>query len=118
MPPSPLTRLRKICKALPDAHEVIAWGEPTFRVNNKLFAMYASPNSHHGGGQPAVWVKSTPINQELMVRHKPKRFFMPPYVGTSGWVGVRLNGRVNWSEVGDLLQDAYDLALTKKKRKA
>jgi predicted DNA-binding protein (MmcQ/YjbR family) len=53
-----------------------------------------------------------------MVRAKPKRFFMPPYVGTSGWVGVRLDGRVNWSEVGDLLHDAYDLALLKKKRKA
>ena len=50
MPPSPLTRLRKLCLALPDAHEVEAWGEPTFRVRNKLFAMFAAPNNHHGGG--------------------------------------------------------------------
>ena len=39
---SPLTRVRKLCLALPEAHEVEAWGEPTFRVKNKLFAMYAS----------------------------------------------------------------------------
>ena len=117
MPPSPLTRVRKICSALPEAHEVVAWGEPTFRVKNKIFAMYASANNHHGAGHHAVWVKSTPINQELMVRAKPSRFFMPPYVGTSGWVGVRLDGRVNWSEVGDLLQDAYDLVAPKKKRR-
>ena len=113
---SPLIRLRKICKALPDAHEVLAGGEPTFRVKNKIFAMYASPNNHHGQGHHAVWVKSTPINQELMVRDKPERFFMPPYVGTSGWVGVRLDGRVNWSEVVDLLQEAYDLVAKKAKK--
>jgi hypothetical protein len=33
---------------------VEAWGEPTFRVKNKLFAMFAAPNNHHGGGHPAV----------------------------------------------------------------
>lgn len=117
MPPSPLTRLRKLCLALPDAHEVQAWGEPTFRVNNKLFAMYASSDNHHGAGHPCVWVKSTPTNQSFMVKANPKRFFIPPYVGPSGWVGVRLDGRVNWSELGGLLQDAYELTAPKKKRK-
>ena len=52
--PSPIARLRKICLALPEAHEVVAWGEPTFRVHNKLFVMFASPSNHHGGGRPAV----------------------------------------------------------------
>ncbi len=47
-PPRPLTRLRKLCLALPEAHEVEAWGEPTFRVRNKLFAMYASSGNHMG----------------------------------------------------------------------
>jgi hypothetical protein len=118
MPASPLTRLRKMCLALPDAHEVEAWGEPTFRVNNKLFAMYAHANNHHGAGHHAVWVKSTPLNQGFMIAANPKRYFSPPYVGPSGWVGVRLDGRVNWKELADVLRDAYDMTASKIKKRA
>jgi predicted DNA-binding protein (MmcQ/YjbR family) len=117
MPPSPLARLRKLCLSLPDATEVKAWGEPTFRVRNKIFAMYASPGNHHGVGHHAVWLLATPVNQSLMVKAKPKRFFMPPYVGSQGWLGVRLDGRVNWREVADLVKDAYDLRAPKPKRR-
>ena len=116
MPPSPLARLRKICLALPGAHEVEAWGEPTFRVSNKLFAMYAHANNHHGAGHHAVWVKSTAINQSLMIGANPKRFFSPPYVGVGGWVGVRLDGRVNWKDLADILKDGYELTAAKIKR--
>ncbi len=114
MPPSPLTRLRKLCLALPEAHEVEAWGEPTFRVRNKLFAMYAAPNNHHGGGRPAVWCKAAPGNQSLMVRASPGRFFVPPYVGPSGWVGVWLDRDPDWAEVDDLMRDSYRLIAPKK----
>jgi hypothetical protein len=115
MPPlRPLTRLRKLCLALPEAQEVEAWGAPTFRVRNKLFAMFADADSRHTGGRPAVWVKAAPGNQDLMVRAAPDRFFTPPYVGTSGWVGVWLDGAVDWPEVGDLLRDAYRLTAPKR----
>ena len=114
MPPSPLTRLRKLCLALPEAHEVEAWGEPTFRVRNKLFAMYAAPNNHHGAGRPAVWCKAAPGNQSLMVLALPDRFFVPPYVGPSGWVGVWLDRNPDWVEVGDLMRDSYRLIAPKK----
>jgi hypothetical protein len=114
MPPSPLVRLRKLCLALPEAHEVEAWGEPTFRVRNKLFAMYAAPNNHHGGGRPAVWCKAAPGNQSLMVRAAPDRFFVPPYVGPSGWVGVWLDRDPDWAEVRDLMRDSYRLTAPKK----
>lgn len=114
MPLSPLTRLRKLCLALPEAHEVEAWGEPTFRVRNKLFAMYAAPNNHHGAGRPAVWCKAAPGNQSLMVRAAPDRFFVPPYVGPSGWVGVWLDRSPDWSEVDDLLRDSYRLIAPRK----
>lgn len=114
MPPSPLTRLRKLCLALPEAHEVQAWGEPTFRVKNKLFAMFASSGTHHAE-QDSVWVKASPINQGFIIAANPKRYFSPPYVGTSGWVGVKLEGRVNWKKVEILLRDAYDMTLVKKK---
>jgi predicted DNA-binding protein (MmcQ/YjbR family) len=114
MPPRPLTRLRRLCLTLPEAHEVEAWGEPTFRVRNKLFAMYASPDKHHGGGRPAVWFKAGPGNQELMIKSAADRFFIPPYVGPSGWVGAWLDGRVDWEELAVLLRDAYLLVAPKR----
>ena len=114
MPPRPLTRVRKLCLALPEAHEVEAWGAATFRVRNKLFAMYSSPDSQHSGGRPAVWCKAGPGNQQLMVAAAPKRFFVPPYVGPSGWVGVYLDGAVDWAELDELLRDAYRLVAPKK----
>ena len=114
MPPSPLARLRKLCLALPEAHEVEAWGEPTFRVRNKLFAMYAAPNNHHGGGRAAVWCKAAAGNQALMLRAEPERYFVPPYVGPSGWVGVWLDRNPDWSEVKDLMRDSYRLVAPKK----
>lgn len=111
---SPLPRLRKICLALPEAQEVEAWGEPTFRVKNKMFAMFASENTHHGGGRPGVWLKSTHPNQDLLVRSDPDRFFVPPYVGPSGWVGIFLDGIPDWEMTAELVGDAYRLAAPKK----
>src|SRR6185436_9951636 len=96
MAPRPLLRLLKICLALPEAHEVEAWGEPTFRVRNKIFAMYASASNHHGNGRPSVWMKSTRDDQARMIKAAPKTFFSPPYVGKSGWVGMWLDGQVDW----------------------
>jgi hypothetical protein len=107
--PRALTRLRKLCLALPEACEVEAWGEPTFRVRNKLFAMYASSGNHHGDGRPAVRCKASRTNQALMIEAEPERFFAPPYVGPSGWVGVWLDGPVAWDDLGELLRDAYQL---------
>src|SRR6266705_1002238 len=114
MPPSPLPRLRKFALALPEAHEVEAWGEPTFRVKNKIFAMYAHANNHHGGGRNAVWCKAAAINQRLMVEAAPDRFFVPPYVGPSGWIGVWLDRKVDWKELADLLRDGYRMTAPKK----
>ncbi len=102
-----LDRVRALCLALPDAHEVEAWGEPTFRVRNKLFAMYASPGNHHGRGRPAVWIKAKAENQRLLMELDPARYFSPPYVGPSGWVGMWLDKRPRWREVEELLRDGY-----------
>ncbi len=113
MPSSPLTRLRRLCLALPESHEVEAWGEPTFRVRKKLFAMYASAGNHHGGGRPAVWCKAGPGNQAIMVQAAPKQFFVPPYVGPSGWIGVWLDRPENWKELPELLRESYRLVASR-----
>lgn len=112
--PSPLPRLRKLCLALPEAHEVEAWGAPTFRVKNKLFAMYAQPGSHHADGRAAVWIKAGKENQVLMIRAQPHRYFKPPYVGPSGWVGVYLDKSPDWDEVAALLRDGWKMTAPKR----
>ena len=114
MPPSPLARLRKIALKLPESHEVEAWGAPTFRVKNKLFAMYAASGTHAGGDRPGVWLKAAPGNQQLMLQFAPTRFFIPPYVGKSGWIGVYLDMVCDWSELPLLVRDAYRLTAPKK----
>jgi hypothetical protein len=105
-----LRRLRQICLALPEAHEVEAWGEPTFRVRNKLFAMHSSASTHHGRGRPGVWIAS----QDMVLRARPDRYFSPPYVGPSGWIGAWLDKSPLWGEITELLRDAYRLKAPKK----
>lgn len=102
-----LTRLRDICLAFPQAQEVEAWGEPTFRVKNKMFAMHSSADTHHGAGRPGIWIASDHTTQDLLVHANPDRYFRPPYVGPSGWVGAWLDGRPPWKEITQLLRDAY-----------
>ena len=114
MAPSPLARLRKICLALPGAHEVEAWGEPTFRVRNKMFATYASAGTHHGSGRPSVWCKASFGNQSLVVQSDPERYFVPPYVGVRGWIGIHLDDGPDWREVQVLVEDSYRLVAPKK----
>lgn len=100
-----LARVRKICLALPDAHEKIAWGAPTFRVRNKQFAMFV--NNHHGDGRVAVWCKAPPGAQESLVGADPDHFFVPPYVGPQGWLGIHLDRGLDWGVIAGLLRDGY-----------
>jgi hypothetical protein len=110
----PLDRLREICLALPEAHEAEAWGEPTFRVRNKLFAMHASASTHHGAGREAVWICANHVSQDMVTRAKPDRYFSPPYVGPSGWIGAWLDRNPPWDEIAELLRDGYRLKAPKR----
>lgn len=114
MPPRPLTRLRKLCLALPETHEVEAWGEPTFRVRNKMFAMYANASNHHGQGRHAVWVKAAKPDQARMVAAAPDTFFVPPYVGPSGWIGIWLDDPAIWTDLDEFLREGYRLVAPKR----
>ena len=100
-----IARLRRMCMALPEVTEKIAWGEPTWRVKGKLFAQL--DNHHHGADHLAVWLPAPLGEQESLVFLDPQRFFRPPYVGPRGWVGVRIDGRPDWKLVASLVQQAY-----------
>lgn len=109
----PIDRVREICLALPEAAEKEAWGEATFRVRGKMFAM--CDINHHDSGHVAIWCKAPEGAQEILVGSDPQRFFVPPYVGKSGWIGIRLDdGDVDWDEVADLIADSYRMTAPKR----
>ena len=85
-----LGRVRAICLALPEAFEHEAWGEPTFRVQKRMFAMFASAHNHHGSGIDALWCNAPLGVQDLLIRSAPETYFSPPYVGMKGWIGICL----------------------------
>jgi len=102
----PVARLRQICLALPEMTERSSHGEPAWFVQGKK-TVVTLDDHHHGGEHLAFWCPAPAGVQQEMVEQEPSRFFRPPYVGPRGWVGIRLTGRLNWSELAELLQDAY-----------
>ena len=107
-----LERVQAICLALPEAVET-ASGRPAFSVRKKTFVMYM--DDHHGDGRLALWCKAAPGAQEILVGADADRFFVPPYVGPQGWVGVQLDRRpTDWAMVESLIVDGYLLQAPKR----
>ena len=105
----PVDRLRAICLALPEAVEKEAWGDPTFRVREKIFAM-----EKRGDGRISVWCKAPAGSQMVLVGADPQRFFVPPYVGHKGWIGMRLDDGPDWREVARVVRRSYRLIAPKR----
>lgn len=101
-----LERLRGLCLALPEVSERLSHGAPTFFVRDKRAFLMVLTN-HHGDGRFAIWCAAEPGTQTLLVEADPERFFVPPYVGHRGWVGVRIDGRADWRRVTTVVRDAY-----------
>ncbi|MEM9145750.1 MAG: MmcQ/YjbR family DNA-binding protein [Pseudomonadota bacterium] len=102
-------RVRALCLALPEATEKEAWGDPTFRVRDRIFAMLKC-----GRGAEGVWMKAPDRAQEVLVGANPNRFFRPPYVGHRGWIGVRLAPDPDWAELAQLLTRSWRLTAPKR----
>lgn len=108
MDDDPLVRLRQLCLALPEAFEGVSVHHPSFKVGSKTFVMFT-----HAHGRASAWVKAAPGVQPELVRSEPSRFFVPPYLGPRGWVGVHLDG-VDWAEVEEIVIDGYRQAAAKR----
>ncbi len=101
-----LARIREICLGLPETSERLSHGAPTFFVRGKLaFVMVLS--NHHGDGRFAIWCAAPDGMQKLLVDSDQDRFFVPPYVGHRGWLGVRLDRGLNWDELAGVIEEAY-----------
>ena len=109
-------RIRKICLALPEANERVSHGEPTwFAGKGKVFAMI--DGHHHDSPHLSVWLPQPFGAQEALIDADPGRFFRPPYVGVSGWVGVVLDTKPDWGVVAGLVRESYLHVATAKLRK-
>ncbi|MDQ3779486.1 MAG: MmcQ/YjbR family DNA-binding protein [Chloroflexota bacterium] len=108
-----LGRVRQLCLALPETTERLSHGAPTFFVRDKK-TLVTFVDNHHGDGRLAIWCHAPLGVQEMLVEQDPERFFVPPYIGHRGWVGVRLERDVDWDEVADLIEDAYRMVAPKR----
>jgi hypothetical protein len=103
--PASLERLRKICLALPETSEKISHGAPAWFVSGKLFATWT--DNHHNDGRVAIWCAASDGAQDALVGADPETFFVPPYVGGRGWVGVRLDRKLPWPAIASIVADAW-----------
>ena len=84
-------RLRELCLALPEVTERPSHGEPAFFVRDKT--LFVTLDDHHHGA--------------AHLADDPDRYYRPPYVGHRGWLAVRIDREPDWTEVAELVRDAY-----------
>ena len=102
-------RLRAICLALPEAKEDRMRRGPSYRVANKIFAL-----ERPWGDRLALWCKVPEGAREIFLAAGPARFFIPPYFGPKGWIGVGLDDGTDWSEIEAFVQRSYRLVAPKR----
>ena len=104
----PVQRLRALCLELPEVTERNSHGEPGWFVRGRR-QFVCLDDHHHGADHLAFWCAAPPGAQEELIAEDPQRFFRPPYVGSRGWVGVRIDDEPDWDEVSEIVRDAYRL---------
>src|SRR5437764_15460283 len=103
-----LTRLSKICLALPEAMRTDSGSHASFLVRKRVFAYLL--NNHHGDGIVSVACKALPGDNTALAAAQPDRFYLPSYIGSRGWVALRLDiADLDWDEVAELVTGSYHL---------
>lgn len=110
---SVLAQVRKICLALPETSERLSHGAPTFFIRGKR-SFVTFQDNHHGDGRLALWCASSVEIRGMLVKAAPRHYFIPPYVGYLGWIGVNLDQGLGWDEIAGMIDDAYLTAAPKK----
>jgi len=105
-------RLRSLCLRLPEVTERLSHGEATWFVQGKK--TFVTTADHHHDHRVAFWCAAPPGAQQALAELAPDRFFVPPYVGHRGWLGVWLDVPVDWDEIADLVVDAYCMVAPRK----
>lgn len=98
--------VQQICLGLPETEEVVSHSFPNFKIaGGKAFATYSV--NHHGDGKVSLLLNLSLDMQKVLVESAPNHFFVPPYTGSKGWVGIELNKGIKWDRVSQLAFDAY-----------
>ena len=100
--------VREVCLSFPESEEVPSRGSPDFRVRGKTFATYAV--NHHGDGRIALWLNAPDGAQRFYSENEPECYFVPPYVGPRGWLGVELDKGLDWRTIAKRVREAYEKA--------
>ena len=100
-------RLRSICLTFPEVTERLSHGAPTWFVRDKSSFVTLWADGHHDQQFPHLWCAAPPGAQAELAAAEPERFFRPPYVGGRGWIGVRLDHDVDWTEIAEICRVAY-----------
>ena len=108
-----LARVRAICLGIPGSVEKLSHGAPTFFTPHRVYAMFV--DNHHNDGHLAAWIPAGPGVQQALIDEDPHTYFLPPYVGCNGWVGVEL-AKVDDDQLGALLREAHRLIESKSAR--
>jgi hypothetical protein len=101
-----IERVRKLCLALPETSERLSHGAPAFFVRGKKSFLTIWHN-HHNDGRFALMCAAPPGLQAMLVEADSERFFVPPYFGHRGWLGLRLDRELDWDEIAGIVEDAY-----------
>jgi phosphoribosylglycinamide formyltransferase-1 len=110
---SRLSRLTEIALALPETMRKVLGSHAQFLVRKKTFAYFL--DNHHGDGIVAVTCKVLPGDNKALAEAKPRKFYLPSYIASRGWVALRLDvGKIDWDEVKELLMGSYLLVAPKK----
>jgi hypothetical protein len=97
--------VQNICLSFPETEEIVSHGFPTFKAQRKTFATYSL--NHHGDGKVALILNMSRDIQKILVESAPKHFYVPPYTGVKGWVGIELNQGLSWDRIAQLTCDSY-----------
>ncbi len=101
-----INRLSTICLALPETEQRLSHGEQCWFIRGeKQFGAF--DDRHHETDRIAFWCPAPEGVQRTLVESDPDRFFVPPYVGQRGWIGVRLDRQPDWAEIEEIVIEAY-----------
>jgi hypothetical protein len=108
-----LTKLTSLCLEMPETIRDVMGRHAGFYIRKKTFAYFL--DDHHGDGIVGVTCKVLAGNNKALVASDPARFYMPAYVASKGWVGLRLDlSKIDWEEVQELITHSYLLVAPKR----
>jgi len=106
------TAIRETCLSFPAATEKLSHGSPAFFAGRQFVMLWI--DGHHDHSFPHLWCAAPEGAQSALIASDPARYFYPPYVGSRGWIGVRLDGQVDVEELDEILEDAYRSVASKR----